>query len=94
MSALTDVEISRALNALSCTLREQRPESFDAERIEQIVLGALAHEPKLRVLATGASSGELRKRDGDRLVALIERVSGQWVVERKLRGGESEWALP
>jgi hypothetical protein len=94
MNALTDVEISRALNALSTTLRDQRPERFDAARCERIVLGALANEPKLRALATGAESGELHRREDDRLIATIERTDGQWTVIRKMRAGESDWALP
>jgi hypothetical protein len=91
---LTDVEISRALNALSTTLRDQRPPSFDAARAQEIVLGALAQETKLEVSATGPTSGELRKRDDGRLVATVELRDGQWVVVRKLRAGESSWALP
>jgi nitrogen fixation protein FixH len=90
----TDVDISRALNALSMTLRDQRPERFDAARVEQIALGALAHEPKLSATATGETSGELRTREEGRLVATIALQHGQWTVERKLRAGESSWALP
>jgi hypothetical protein len=91
---LTDVEISRALNALSTTLRDQRPERFDPARVEQIALGALAHERKLEARATGEASGELRKREDGRLVATIELRDGQWAVDRELRAGESTWALP
>jgi len=91
---VTDVEISRALNALSTTLRDQRAEGFDAARAEQIVTGALAGEPKLGAQATGTTSGELRLREDGRLVATIDRHEGQWRVERKLRAGESSWALP
>ena len=91
---VTDVEISRALNALSTTLRDQRPEGFDAARAEQIVSGALAGESKLRTQATGPASGELRVREDGRLVATIDRHEGQWRVERKLTAGASSWALP
>ncbi|MHB1809441.1 MAG: hypothetical protein ACYCU0_09100 [Solirubrobacteraceae bacterium] len=91
---LTDVEISRCLNALSTTLRDQRPERFDAARVEQIALGAISHEPKLKALATGPTAGELRKRADDRLVAEIVLRDGKWAVRRKLRAGESSWALP
>jgi hypothetical protein len=94
VSLPTDVEISRALNALSMTLRDQRPEHFDGTRAEQIVLGAVAHEPKLRVLATGADSGEVQIRDDGRVVATVCMQDGQWVVERRMRAGESSWALP
>jgi len=91
---VTDVEISRALNALSTTLRDQRPDGFDAARADRIVTGALAGESKLRAQATGATSGELRLREDGRLVATIDQREGQWRVERKLTAGESSWALP
>jgi hypothetical protein len=91
---LTDVEMSRALNALSTTLRDQRPESFDASRVEQIAHGAISHQPKLEARATGQMEGELRKRADGRLVAVIALREGSWAVERKLRAGESSWALP
>ncbi|HEX3511341.1 MAG TPA: hypothetical protein VHT27_09610 [Solirubrobacteraceae bacterium] len=91
---LTDVEISRALNALSTTLRDQRPASFDAARAEQIMTGALAGEPKLAARATAATSGEVRGRDDERLVANVELREGAWTVERRVRAGGSSWALP
>ena len=91
---LSDVEISRALNAVATTLREQRPPAFDASRVEQIVLGALAGEPKLEVRGGGPAGGELRRREDGRLVATIALQDGRWTVDRKLRAGESSWALP
>lgn len=91
---LTDVEISRSLNALSATLRDQRPECFDAERAKDIVLGALAHEPKIDVRATSAASGELVRSEDGKLLAQVVLQDGQWTVVRKIRAGESSWALP
>ncbi len=91
---LTDVEISRALNALATTMREQRPERFDATRAEQIARGALAGESKLEAVQTGSDSGELRRASDGMLVAVIRRDEGGWQVQRKLRAGESSWALP
>jgi hypothetical protein len=76
VSPPTDVEISRALNALSMTFGEQRLESFDAARAQAIVSGALAGEHKL---------------DDGRLVATVELRDGRWSVERRLRAGESPW---
>jgi len=90
----TDVEISRCLNALSTTLRDQRPGSFDPDRVEQIVTGATAGEQKMRVRSTGPDSGELVLREDGTLVALVSREDGRWTVERKLRAGGSSWALP
>jgi hypothetical protein len=94
VSPLTDTEVSRALNALSMTLQEQRPDRLDPARAREIVLGALAHEPKLEVRATGPTSAELRRSDDGRLVATVRREDGRWVVERMLRAGESSWAVP
>jgi nitrogen fixation protein FixH len=91
VSPPTDVEISRALNALSMTFGEQRLESFDAARAQAIVSGALAGEHKLEARATGPTSGELRIRDDGRLVATVELRDGRWSVERRLRAGESPW---
>lgn len=82
---LTDVEISRVLNALSTTLRDQRPARFDAARIEQIALGAIAHEPKLEAHPTGQASGEVRRREDGRLVAIVELRDGTWTVEQASR---------
>jgi hypothetical protein len=91
---LSDVETSRALNALATTLRDQRPPTFDPGRVERIVTGALGGEPKLEARSTGPARGELRKRDDDTLVATIALEDGQWTVERRLRAGGSRWAIP
>ena len=88
MSTLTDVELSRALNALSTTLRDQRPEGFDPGRAQEIVLGALAGEAKLEVRGTGPVSGELRSREDGRLLATVEHRDGGWVVERKVSAAD------
>jgi nitrogen fixation protein FixH len=93
MSLPTDVEISRALNALTTTLRDQRPDAFDPARAQEIVTGALAGEPKLEARGTGASSGELRIRDDGRVAATIELKDGRWIVARKMRAGESSLGI-
>jgi hypothetical protein len=94
MTTLTDVEVSRALNALATTLKDQRPERFDAARVEQIVLGALAQERKLAVVSTSRVAGVVRHAVDGRLVATVELRDGSWVVERRLDAGQSSWALP
>jgi hypothetical protein len=91
---LTDVEISRALNALSATLRDQRPERFDPARVQEIVLGAIAHEPKIEVRTSGPTSGQLVGREDGKLLAEVQLQDGRWTVERKVGAGESSWALP
>ena len=90
----TDVEISRSLNALATTLRDQRWPSFDEARAEQVVTGAMAGERKLRARATGADSGELLIAEDGTLVATVRLAGGGWAVERKLGAGGSTWALP
>lgn len=90
----TDVEISRSLNALSTTLRDQRPPSFDPERVEQIVTGAMSGEAKMAALARGPESGELVLREDRTLVAVVKLEEGQWKVERKISAEGSSWALP
>jgi hypothetical protein len=91
---LTDVEISRSLNALSTTLRDQRPERFDPRRAQEIVLGALAHEPKIEVRGTGPTSGELVGREDGKPLAEVRLQEGRWEVVRKVKADESSWALP
>jgi hypothetical protein len=91
---LTDVEISRSLNALSATLRDQRPERFDPVRAEEIVLGAIAKEPKIEVRTTGPTSGQLVGREDGKLLAEVQLEEGQWTVQRRIGAGESGWALP
>jgi hypothetical protein len=93
VSRPTDVEISRALNALATTLRDQRPPRLEPARMQQIVDGALAGEPKLAYRANGPHAGELRTREDPQLVATIKLRDGRWSVERKLHAGESSWAL-
>lgn len=94
MSRPTDVEISRALNALSTTLRDQRPLRLEPARVRQIVDGALAGASKLAYQPAGPTAGELRTRAGLELVATVALRDGRWTVERKLRAGGSSWALP
>jgi hypothetical protein len=91
---VTDVEISRALNAVSTTLRDQRPDAFDATRVEQIATGALGGERKLIARKASETSGELRTRNDEQLVAVITLEEGQWTVERRVGAGESSWAIP
>ena len=45
----SDVEIGRALAAVAATLNDQRLESFDTARVQQIVTDSLGGEPLLKV---------------------------------------------
>jgi hypothetical protein len=90
----TDVEVSRALNALATTISDQRYTSFELERFQQIVDGALAGERKLLLNRNGDASGFV-SRAGDGLrIADVELVDGAWEVERRVTASDSEWAHP
>lgn len=90
---ISDVELSRAVNALSTTLRDQRPAGFDAERFQAIVDGALGGERKLVVRHAGGERGDLVGADGTRLGS-IERRDGRWTAAREVDAGGSDWAVP
>jgi hypothetical protein len=94
VSAPTDGEINRSLNAIVTTANDQRIEAFDEQRFQEIVDGALAHEAKLRVVATGPRSGTLESTDDGRRLAVIERRDGRWEAERRVDATGSDWARP
>lgn len=94
MSLPTDVEVSRALNALATTLNDQRIPEFRTERFQQIVDGTLAGERKLLVVQAGEQAGRLVTADDGRLVATIKRAEGVWDVEREITAQGSDWAVP
>ena len=56
---ISDVELNRAINALSTTLRDQRPAAFDAPRLQSIVDGSLGGERKLVVRHVAGDRGRL-----------------------------------
>lgn len=94
MSLPTDVEVSRALNALATTLNDQRIPEFRTERFQQIVDGTLAGARKLIVVQSGGEAGRLVTADDGRLVAEVRRVDGVWDVERQITAQGSDWAVP
>lgn len=94
MSLPTDVEVSRALNALATTLDDQRIPEFRAERFQQIVDGTLAGERKLLVVPSGGAAGRLVTAADGRLVATIRRADDGWEVERQITAQGSDWAVP
>ena len=77
----TDVEVSRALNALTTTLNDQKVDHADAERLQRIVTGALGGEPHIRVRATTGPAAVLTDPTGT-VVGRIHRVNGRWLSER------------
>lgn len=90
---ITEVELTRAVNALSTTLRDQRPATFDAERLQSIVDGSLGGERRLLVRHAGGDRGELLSPDGTTL-ASVDHVDGVWHARREVGAQGSRWALP
>ena len=87
----TDVEIDRALAAVSATLNDQGLESFDRSRVQDIVTESLGGEQKLTVDAGGG----LHDEGGSRLGAIRRTDSGEWIVERQNPAAEnSDAAIP
>jgi hypothetical protein len=76
----TDVEVDRAIAAITATINDQKLEQFDRERVQEIVTSSLGGEPHLRVddggglhdSATGARVGTIRRTP-----------SGEWITERQ-----------
>ena len=79
----TDVEISRALNALVTTLNDQRPVDAEPGRWQSIVTGALGGEPRIRVHreSTDPPAGVLLGSDGT-ILARFHRAGERWISER------------
>ena len=90
---ISDVELSRAVNALSTTLRDQRPARFEAERMQLIVDGSLGGERRLHVRHHGGDRGTLTGADGSAL-ASIDRRDGSWTVWRVVDATGSGWVVP
>lgn len=88
---ISDVELSRAVNALSTTLRDQRPARFDVERMQSIVDGSLGGERRLYVRHDGGDRATLVA--GGATLASIERRDGIWAAWREVDAGGSSWAV-
>lgn len=84
----TDVEISRALNALTTTFNDQRMASFDAGRAQEIVTGALGGERNVLVFAEGPRAGRVVDSVGHR-VASVEHSGRRWTARREKAVGEA-----
>jgi hypothetical protein len=91
---ISDIELSRAVNALGTTLHDQRPASFDVARMQAIVDGTLAGERKLHVRHVGGDRGELVGEDATVVLASVERVDGRWKARREVAAQGSQWAVP
>lgn len=87
----TDVEIERALAAITATLNDQKLDSFDTDRVQEIVDASLGGERKLTV----DDGGGVHAEDGERIGAIRRTDSGEWTTERQNPTAEhSDTAIP
>lgn len=87
----SDVEIERAIAAITATLNDQQLEEFDTDRVQQVVTESLGGEPLLQV----DDGGGLHDRSGSRIAAIRKTDSGEWIAERQNNEAErSETAIP
>ncbi|MFL5822873.1 MAG: hypothetical protein ACJ764_05455 [Solirubrobacteraceae bacterium] len=87
----TDVEIERALAAVTATLNDQGLDEFATKRVQQIVTEALGGEPHLTV----DDGGGLHDETGARVGAIRRTDSGEWITERQNQAAHrSDAAIP
>lgn len=87
----TDVEIQRALAAIAATANDQKLESFEASRVQEIVTEALGGQQLLRV----DQGGGLHDESGIRVGIIRRTDSGEWITERENPAAEhSDTAVP
>jgi hypothetical protein len=87
----TDVEIERALAAVTATLNDQKVEGFDTDRIQEIVDESLGGERRLTV----DDGGGLHDQSGARVGAIRRTDSGEWIADRQNPTAErSDTAVP
>jgi hypothetical protein len=79
----TDVEVSRALNALVTSLNDWRSERMPVAGLQRIVTGTLGGEQRILVRGPGPEVTRAELTDGDeKVLARIERRDGRWIGER------------
>ena len=87
----TNIELDRALVAISATLNDQRLSEYDPDRVQGLVTGALGSEAKLRV----DKGGGVHDESGARIGAIRRTDSGEWIVDRQNPTAErSDVAIP
>ena len=87
----SNVEIGRALAAITATLNDQKVEGFDTPRIQEIVTESLGGERLLTV----DDGGGLHNESGLRVGAIRRTPSGEWITERQNETAErADTAIP
>jgi hypothetical protein len=87
----TNVEIERALAAISGTLNDQQLDHYDTERVQEIVTESVGGEQHLTV----DDGGGLHESSGTRVGAIRRTPSGEWIVDRQNDAAErSDTAVP
>jgi hypothetical protein len=86
-----DVEVERALAAITATLNDQELERFETGKVQEIVTGSLGGEPSLKV----DDGGGLHDESGARVGAIRRTDSGEWISERQNdAAARSDTAIP
>src|SRR3954453_5570149 len=87
---VSEVDVTRAINAVAATLNDQKLRNFDADHVQEIVTGALGGEQKLIAYGSG-TSGELRGGSVEgNPGAKLTLAKGEWSVERVPEARKSE----
>jgi hypothetical protein len=87
----TDVEIERALAAVTATLNDQQLDEFKRDRVQEVVTEAVGGQPILTV----DDGGGLHDETGARVGAIRRSPSGEWITERQNETAErSDTAIP
>src|SRR5438270_2988355 len=87
----TEVEIDRALAAVTASLNEHQLEDFEPDRVQALVTESVGGQALLKVDAGGG----LHDVSGSRVGAVRRTDSGEWLAERQNEtAGRSETAIP
>jgi hypothetical protein len=87
----SDIEIERALAAITATLNDQKLEGLDRKRVQEIVDESLGGEHKLTV----DDGGGVHDETGVRIGAIRRTDSGEWITERQNpEAARSDVAVP
>lgn len=87
----SDVEIERALGALTATLNDQGLGEVESGRLQEIVTESLGGQAGL----TADDGGGIHDETGVRVAAIRRTSSGEWIAERQNDAAEhSDTAVP